>query len=312
MAMERKEFLQKTMLAGGTLLTGGLVKGTENTEEGTGVGKGEPFHLNYGIHDGMFKNHAGPDFADQIQFAYDQGFRAIEDNGMMDRPVEQQARIGTALSRLGMTMGVFVLNFDHWPVSTSLCSGDKAWREKFLQSCRDAVDVARRCQARWITVVPGNYDHSLAMGYQTAHVIDALRRGCEILEPHGLIMVLEALSDTPELFLRHPDQTYMICEAVKSPSCKYLFDMYHMQRNEGDIIKNIDRAYEHIAYLQIGDNPGRKEPGTGEMNYHNIFRHLYEKGYKGVLGMEHGMAGTGVEGEQALLKAYREADRVMD
>jgi hydroxypyruvate isomerase len=153
-----------------------------------------------------------------------------------------------------------------------------------------------------------HYDHKLAMGYQTTHVIHALRKACEILEPHGLVMVLEALSDTPELFLRHPDQTFMICEAVNSPSCQYLFDMYHMQRNEGDLINNLDRAWDHIAYLQIGDNPGRKEPGTGEMNYHNIFRHIYQKGYKGVLGMEHGMAGTGAEGEKALIKAYRDAD----
>jgi len=300
--MERKEFLGKTLLAGGTLLSGMRGAGATTTPEGS------PFHLNYGIHDGLFKEHAGPDFIKQIEFAHAQGFRAIEDNGMMDRPAEQQARIGDALQRLGMTMGVFVMNFDHWPVSTSLCSGDAAWREKFLQSCREAIEVARRCHGKWITVVPGNYDRKLAMGYQTAHVIDTLRRAVEILESHGLIMVLEALSDTPELFLRHPDQTYMICEAVNSPSCKYLFDMYHMQRNEGDLIPNIDRAYPHIAYFQIGDNPGRKEPGTGEMNYKNIFKHIYEKGYRGVLGMEHGMAGKGIEGEEALIRAYRAAD----
>ncbi len=321
--MERKEFLTKTFLTGGSLLAGSLATcaagdGPANTASG-GVtfanpspssppAASSPFHLNYAIHDGLFRNLAGPDFEDQIRFAYDQGFRAIEDNGMMDRPADQQTRIGNLLRQLGMTMGVFVLNFDHWPLSTSLCSGDKGWREKFLVSCRQAVEVAARCNARWITVVPGNYDHQLAVGYQTAHVIDTLRLGCEILEPHGLIMVLEALSDTPELFLRHPDQTYMICEAVNSPSCKYLFDMYHMQRNEGDIIANIDRAYDHIAYLQIGDNPGRKEPGTGEMNYRNIFHHLFQKGYKGVLGMEHGMAGRGAEGEKALIRAYREAD----
>src|ERR1700761_904659 len=299
--MERKAFLDNTLLTGGALLTGARSASAQTPVT-------TPFHLNYGIHDGLFKNLAGPEFTSQIRFAYDQGFRAIEDNGMMDRPAEQQKQIGDLLRQLNMTMGVFVLNFDHWPVSTSLCSGDKTWKDKFLQACREAVDVASRCNGKWITVVPGNYDHSLAIGYQTAHVIDTLRKGCEILEPHGLIMVLEALSDTPELFLRHPDQTFMICEAVNSPSCKYLFDMYHMQRNEGDIIGNIDRAWQHIAYLQIGDNPGRKEPGTGEMNYRNIFHHLYEKGYKGVLGMEHGMAGTGAEGEKALIAAYRQAD----
>jgi hydroxypyruvate isomerase len=308
--MQRKEFLSRSVLAGGSLLAGKQFPAAAATPLSTAATHetGTPFHLNYGIHDGLFKHLAGDSFIDQIKFAHRQGFRAIEDNGMMDRPAEEQARIGDTLRQLDMTMGVFVLNFDHWPVSTSLCSGDPAWLEKFLKACHEAIDVAKRCNGKWITVVPGNYDRNLAVGYQTTHVIHALRKACEILEPHGLVMVLEALSDTPDLFLRHPDQTFMICEAVGSPSCQYLFDMYHMQRNEGDLIPNLDRAWQHIAYLQIGDNPGRKEPGTGEMNYHNIFRHIYHKGYKGVLGMEHGMAGTGAEGETALIKAYREAD----
>jgi hydroxypyruvate isomerase len=81
-----------------------------------------------------------------------------------------------------------------------------------------------------------------------------------------------------------------------------------MQRNEGNIINNIDAAWSEIGYLQIGNNPGRKEPGTGEMDYKNIFKHIYNKGYKGILGMEHGMAGEGKEGEMALIKAYQESD----
>jgi hydroxypyruvate isomerase len=139
-------------------------------------------------------------------------------------------------------------------------------------------------------------------------VIDALRRGADILAPHGLVMVLEPLSDNPDLFLRYSDQTYMICKAVNSPSCKILFDMYHMQRNEGDVINNINKSWDEIAYFQIGDNPGRNEPTTGEMYYRNIFRHIHNKGYRGILGMEHGVAGKGKDGEMALIRAYRESD----
>ena len=264
--------------------------------------------MNYAPHDGMFANSAGKDFIDQIKFMHDQGFRSIEDNGMMDRPVEMQKKIGDTLSKLGMSMGVFVVAFDHWPVKTSLTSGSAEWKDKFLKSCRDSVEVAKRVNAKWMTVVPGNYENKLSHEYQTANVINSLRRGADILEPHGLIMVLEPLSDTPDLFLRYSGQTYMICKAVNSPSCKILFDMYHMQRNEGNIISNIDKAWDEIAYFQIGDNPGRKEPTTGEMNYKNIFKHLHEKGYKGILGMEHGNAKPGKEGEEALIRAYRESD----
>ena len=146
------------------------------------------------------------------------------------------------------------------------------------------------------------------MGIQTANVIDALRRGAEIFEPAGLVMVLEPLSDNPDLFLRTSNQSYEICKSVKSPSCKILYDIYHMQRNEGNLIANMDMCWDEIAYVQIGDNPGRKEPTTGEIHYKNIFKHLYEKGYKGVMGMEHGNSKEGKEGEMGVIKAYREVD----
>jgi hydroxypyruvate isomerase len=146
------------------------------------------------------------------------------------------------------------------------------------------------------------------MDVQTANVIDGLRRGSEILEKNGLVMVLEPLSDNPDLFLRFSTQTYMICKAVNSSACKILFDMYHMQRNEGNITNNIDLTWDEIGYFQIGDNPGRNEPTTGEMNYKNLFKHIYNKGFKGILGMEHGNSIPGKEGELALIKAYRESD----
>jgi hydroxypyruvate isomerase len=163
-----------------------------------------------------------------------------------------------------------------------------------------------------MTVVPGDFHRHLPIGVQTGHVIDTLRRGAEILEPHGLVMVLEPLSDTPDLFLRTSDQTYMICRGVNSPSCKLLFDIYHMQKNEGHIITNMDWTWDEIAYIQIGDNPGRKEPTTGEINYKNIFEHIDNKGYKGILGMEHGNAKPGKEGEQALINAYVAVDSFKD
>ncbi len=304
--MQRRKFMQQGLLAGGSLLTLSAAMGNEKPTVLADDNK--PFQCNYGIHDGMFKNNAGNDFVDQIKFAYSMGFRAIEDNGMMKRPVDQQKKIGDTLAQLGMLMGVFVNVFDDWPLSTSMTAGKKEWKDKFIQYCRDSVEVAKRCNAKWITVVPGNYDRGLSEGYQTANVIEFMKRGAEIMEPHNLVMVMEPLSDTPELFLRHIDQAYAICKAVNSPSCKILFDMYHIQRNDGNIINSIDRAWEEIGYFQIGDNPGRKEPGTGEMNYKNIFKHIHEKGFKGVLGMEHGNAKPGKEGELALIKAYREAD----
>jgi hydroxypyruvate isomerase len=205
-------------------------------------------------------------------------------------------------------MGVFVITSNSWHWKMSLATGKQEFKDLIVKDCNRAVEVAKRCNANYMTVVPGNFDRSQPIDMQTAHVIDALRRGSEILERNGLVMVLEPLSDNPDLFLRYSTQTYMICKAVNSPSCKILFDMYHMQRNEGNIIANIDRTWEEIGYFQIGDNPGRNEPTTGEMNYKNIFKHIYNKGYRGVMGMEHGNSIKGKEGEIALIKAYRDTD----
>jgi hydroxypyruvate isomerase len=303
--MYRRTFLQKGSLAGAALISAGLSTRATETQR---LNADKPFNLNYAFHDGMFANHAGKDFIDQIKFAFDQGFRSIEDNGMMSRTTQEQERIGKTLDTLGMKMGVFVITSDSWHWKTSLASGKSEWTERMIRDCKEAVEVAKRCGAKWATVVPGNYDRSLPLEIQTANIIEALRRGAEILAPNGLVMVLEPLSDNPDLFLRYSSQTYMICKAVNSSSCKILFDMYHMQRNEGNIIDNIDRCWEEIGYLQIGDNPGRNEPTTGEMNYRNIFRHIYNKGYKGILGMEHGISQKGKAGELALIKAYRESD----
>jgi hydroxypyruvate isomerase len=303
--MKRRNFLQKGGLAGTALLTGSVTSLSAKEEQPMAD---KPFNLNYAFHDGMFANHAGKEFTDQIKFAFDKGFRSIEDNGMMGRTTQEQERIGKTLSSLGMQMGVFVVTSDSWHWKTSLATGKSEWTDKIVKDCKEAVEVAKRCNAKWVTVVPGNFERSLPMEMQTANVIEALRRGTEILEPHGLVMVLEPLSDNPDLFLRHSAQTYMICKAVKSPSCKILFDMYHMQRNEGNIIDNINRCWDEIGYFQIGDNPGRNEPTTGEMNYRNIFRHIYKKGFKGIMGMEHGISQKGKEGELALIKAYRDSD----
>jgi hydroxypyruvate isomerase len=206
-----------------------------------------------------------------------------------------------------MTMGVFVVraygNSDVWAVT-----GEQEHIDQWVSTCRTAVEVAKRVNAKWMTVVPGGFDRRIPIGIQTANVVEALRRGAEIFEPHGLIMVLEPLSDSPDLFLQYADQTYEICKAVDSPSCKILYDIYHMQRNRGHLIPIMDMTWDEIAYIQIGDNPGRDEPTTGEINYKNIFEHIYKKGFTGVLGMEHGNSKPGKEGEQALIDAYVYSD----
>ena len=302
--MKRSEFIKSSTLFGLSLAGGSAAFGSNL---GKPAKAEKTFNLDYAPHVGMFAAHAGDNFIDQIMFMHDQGFRSIEDNGLVKRPLALQEEIGKTLAKLGMTMGVFVVEKGGNGANT-LAAGKKEYIDIFLNGCRQAVEVAKRVNAKWITVVPGDFERNLPIGIQTGNVIEALRRGAEIFEHHGLIMVLEPLSDTPNLFLRNADQTHLICKGVNSPSCKILYDIYHMQKNEGNLISTMEKCWDEIAYIQIGDNPGRKEPTTGEINYRNLFKYLDSKGYKGVLGMEHGNSLPGKNGELALIKAYREVD----
>jgi hydroxypyruvate isomerase len=267
------------------------------------------FNLKYAPHHGMFKAHAGEDRIDQIKFMADLGFTALEENGMMGLEVSLQEKIAAEMVRLGMTMGVFVAYAEF--EKTSFATNDKDVRQMLINQMNKAVEVAKRVNAKWCTVVPGAFSTRLEWDYQTANVIENLKYCAEVCEPSGLVMVLEPLNswtDHPGLFLTKIPQTYHICKAVDSPSCKILDDLYHQQITEGNLTPNIDMAWSEIAYFQVGDNPGRKEPTTGEINYRNIFKHLYEKGYTGIVGMEHGNSKPGKEGEMAVINAYQYCD----
>ncbi|GIW81622.1 MAG: hypothetical protein KatS3mg105_3429 [Gemmatales bacterium] len=299
--MNRREFLTT-----GTALAATAGYASDSEDKNT---RPRRFKLAYAPHFGMFRHSAGPDLADQLKFAADQGFTAWEDNQMKRRPVADQNKIAKTMAKLNMRMGVIVAYATFKDVT--FAGDDKAARDAVVKEIKQAIDVAKRVNATWMTVVPGLYDRKLAWDYQTANCIDLLKRCAELLEKEKLVMVLEPLNhrtNHPGVFLYGSPQAYLICKAVGSPSCKILFDIYHQQITEGNLIPNIDRCWSEIAYFQIGDNPGRKEPGTGEINYQNIFKHIHGRGYQGILGMEHGNSKPGIEGEKAVIDAYIEAD----
>jgi len=308
--MKRRSFIKKSTAAASVLGMGTAgIAGMHAMPAPKDTGKqvAEEFPLKFAPHIGMFSQLAGKDVLDQINFMADRGFTAFEDNEMRKRPVEQQTAMAALMQKRGMTMGVFVAHTIYWR-EPNLASGNPDKRSEFLAEIKASVEVAKRVNAKWMTVVPGHVDLRQAPAYQTAHVIETLKQASAILAPEGLTMVLEPLNfrDHPGLFLCESPQAYEICKAVDSPACKILFDIYHQQIQEGNLIPNIEKCWDEIAYFQIGDNPGRKEPTTGEINYKNIFKFIHEKGYQDVLGMEHGNSTAGKAGEEAVIRAYRE------
>lgn len=304
--MKRRSFIQKTALTSGAISLSGAYSYAQP------LAKKEiahSFNLKYAPHLGMFKNLAGEDPIDQLNFMADQGFTAFEDNGMKDRESSLQEKMSQTMQKRGMEMGVFVAHQIYWK-EANLASGDNTKRTEFLEDIKASIAVAQRVNAKWITVVPGHVDLKLNMGYQTANVVESLKQASALLETHDITMVLEPLNfrNHPGLFLTESPQAYEICKAVDSPACKILFDIYHQQIQEGNLIPNMEACWDEIAYIQIGDNPGRKEPTTGEINYNNVFKFIHSKDFSGILGMEHGNSRPDKEGEQAVIDAYKKVD----
>ena len=304
--VSRRQFLRNAAAGAAVLSAPAALKSGQTAS--TASAKPGPFKLKYAPSLGMFAAHAGKDPLDQLKFYADQGFRAFFDNGLMNRPPAEQEAIAREAKRLGLDAGPFVAYADF--SAKSFVVRDPAVREMLAGRLKQAVACAKRTGVKQTLMVPGRYDESLEWDYQTANVIESLKWAAGVCEPEGMVVVIEPLNphDHPGLFLSKMPQAYQIVKAVGSPACKIIEDFYHQQITEGNLIPNLERCYDEIAAFHIGDNPGRKEPGTGEINYRSIFKRLRDKGCAAVLGMEHGVAKPGRDGERAVLEAYRACD----
>ncbi|WP_286710827.1 MULTISPECIES: hydroxypyruvate isomerase family protein [unclassified Sphingomonas] len=269
------------------------------------------FSLGFAPHEGSFASRGG--LIEQIAYAADQGFTAWEDNEARGRPIAEQEKMARALSRRGMKMGVFVASMPKWAQSRPLLgANDDVEREAFLADIRTSIEVAKRLDATRMTVVTGFMDPKVPVDIQTARVIDVMRRAGDIVVPHGIAMVMEPLNtrtNHPGVYMQTVAQGYAVARGVNSPAVKILADLYHEQIQSGNLIPTLEMCWNEVGYIQFGDNPGRNEPGTGEINYASIVRWLRSRRYAGVIGMEHGNSLPGRAGEDRLIAAYRQIDR---
>jgi hydroxypyruvate isomerase len=226
----------------------------------------------------------------------------------MSQPLAEVEQMRKTLDSLGMEMGIFVANPGGWKTAGLV---DPAHRDAFLAELKKAVEYHKVIGNRWCTIITGPERPGWPRGQQRIHVIDGLRRAAEVLEPTQLTVVLEPLNlwvDHAGYYLVNSDEAAEVMHAVNSPKVRILFDIYHQQISEGNLINNLRRYWDYIGYFQVGDVPGRKEPGTGEVNWRNVFKAIHEKGYKGILGMEHGLSQPGMDGLLKCFEEYRKAD----
>jgi hydroxypyruvate isomerase len=321
--MERRNFLAAG-LAAALAATTGAAQQTAPVQAGA-ASSGAKFKLKYAPRLMMFTAHAGKDPLDNLKFIADQGFTAVYDLGLAERP-DAEKIVGEA-ARLGLTVGVFSARS-----KTDWALDDDAVRQENLKTIQKAMENAKRLNIEGALLVPGNLVPGMTMEQMTANVIKNLKYVAERVDFGGKMIVMEPLNprNHPGKFLTKIAQGVEICKAVGAPGLKLVDDLYHQQITEGDLIPNIDQAWDYIGTFHLGDTPGRNEPLTGEINFRNIFKHIHDKGYQGLLCMEHGLsikAGGGKkkkgkagaapnqdaqalnrQGEERLIKAYRWCD----
>jgi hydroxypyruvate isomerase len=269
----------------------------------------EPFNMKFSPDFGLFAEEAGVDLLDQIRWGYDQGFRAWESTGLKQRSEQEQEAISQLIQSLGMEFGQFVGTMTFSDVT--FAGQDQDLRDGVIDEAKKSVEIANRMGTKTVHIVLGLSDPRLSWDFQMANAIELTKRLVDIYEPVGITMIIEPMNhkiNHPGMFLHTVSQAYALVKGVGSQNVKILFDIYHVQIQEGNIIPTLDQAWDEIGYFQIGDTPGRKEPGTGEINYKNVLQHIHNKGYRGFLGLEHGNSKPGKEGVLATVHSYREID----
>ena len=240
-----------------------------------------------------------------VDFIADQGFAGVEDNFLTLREPVEQAAIGAALSRRGLAMGCFVANPASWnkPLWVSTASDARATLDADLDTC---IAAAARCGGQVLTVITG-FDPHVPRAFQFAAMTENLRRLAPAAEKAGVIMGIEACNsyEYPMLFMNDVRDAYAMAVAVDSPAVGIVFDIYHVQMMQGDVMRNLERSWDRIVAIQCADNPGRAEPGSGELNWANVFRLIKSKGYTGLVELEHELSGPGKEGELVALERLR-------
>ena len=169
--------------------------------------------------------------------------------------------------------------------------------DAFLAALKDLIPTAKRLQCKQIILLSGKRIDGAAAGSQHAAAIEALKRAADVLSSAGLVAVIEPIDriENPPIYLDGVTEAFEIVEAVGSPSIKVLYDIYHEQREFGNLIEKFEKNIGQVGLIHIADVPGRHEPGTGEINYLNIYRKLAQLNYKGVIAMEFYPTGDIVE-----------------
>jgi hydroxypyruvate isomerase len=206
-------------------------------------------------------------------------------------------QITSLKNKLGLECACIVGNRGVNPKGAGLC--DPAERDGFLTELRASADAARRFETTRLVVLSGNRVPGMPREKQHASIVEGLKRAQDMVAPHGIKLIIEVVNTLApveplhpqenhlEYYLDHAREAFQIIDEVSSPYVKVLFDIYHVQIMEGNLIDTIRRNITRIGHIHVGDVPGRHEPGTGEINYVNVFKAIQEVGFRDFVAMEY-------------------------
>jgi hydroxypyruvate isomerase len=190
-------------------------------------------------------------------------------------------------ARLLKQRNVAVAQFTAWPFGTVL-NHPQSDHEDFVKKISESCDVADLLDCSLFTVVIGDNIPGVSKQEMHAAAVRGLKKAAPICQQRNKTIIIEAMNprNHPGHCLYGSTDAINICKAVGSPNVKINWDLYHMQIVEGDLCMRMREGFEYIGYLQLADNPGRHEPGTGEVNYTRVFREIKQLGYPGYVGLE--------------------------
>jgi len=235
------------------------------------------------------------DFLDRFQAAAEAGFKGVEYLFPYDF---EAAEIKRRLDDNGLTQVLFNLPAGDWAAGERgiACHPDRV--AEFREGVERAIAYARVLGNTQVNCLAGIKPEGVSDAEARQTLVGNLRYAADKLADAGILLIAEPINtrDIPGFFLNRTEQALQIFDEVAGDNLKLQYDIYHMQIMEGDLAPTIETHFDRIAHVQIADNPGRHEPGTGEINYPFLFAHLDRLGYQGWVGAEYKPAGRTEEG----------------
>lgn len=268
-------------VAGGIAATAAFVNKSRADEPKQESLPGKTPHTKFAVNVEMWWNKE-KDFLQRVRNAAALGFPAIEFwDWRSKKGILQQ------LADLSAELKIDIAQFTAWGFFPGM--NNPANKDKFLKSVEEGCEVAKQLRCPKMTVVAGNDIKGKSQEEMHAVVIEALKAAAPIAEKHQVMLILEPMNirvDHKGHCLYGSEAPVKICRAVNSPMVKLNWDLYHMHISEGDLCRRLKEGFDQVGYLQLADNPGRHEPGTGEIYYPRVLKEAWDLGYRGYVGLE--------------------------